>query len=444
MAKHERVCSVKYKPDLTQETCKKRVAAYARVSSDKEDALHSLSAQISYYNNLISSHTDWELVEIFADEGKTGTKDNRPEFQRMLATCREGKIDIILAKSITRFARNTVTLLDTIRELKHLGVDVHFEEENLHTLSAKGEFLISVFAAHAQEQSRSASENQKWRIRKKFEKGEPINGNALGYRLVDGTFWVDEEEEWIVKYIFDLYLSGMGKVAIAKKLNEEGVPTRLNKSKWYPESVAFILRNEKYCGDLRLQKYFVTDHLTKKQKRNKGERPSYLTQNTHDAIIDRETFECVQHEIAHRAENALNGKKIGYPFTGLLRCGKCGNHYTRKIGNSSTPYAHPIWLCNASNVFGQHHCNAKLIPEDILTAKTCEVLGLKELDRGILRDKVTEIVVPEKYVLIYRFKDGSEQRVEWKHRSRRESWTPEMKERARQRTKKRLEEEKKC
>lgn len=238
---HERSIHVEYTPDFEQMTRKKRVAAYARVSTNKDEAIHSLSAQISYFNNLITSHSDWEFVEIFADEGFTGTKDNRPEFQRMLEACREGRIDMILAKSITRFARNTVTLLETARELKALNIDIYFEEERLHTISAKGELLLSVFAARAQEESRSASENQKWRIRKKYEKGEPVNGNALGYRLVDGTFWIDEEEEQIVLRIFSMYLSGMGRTAIAKKLNEEGVSTRLGRAKWHPGSILAII-----------------------------------------------------------------------------------------------------------------------------------------------------------------------------------------------------------
>ena len=182
---HERSTTVEFTPKLEQPTRKQRVAAYARVSSEKEEAAHSLSAQISYFNKLISSHPDWEFVEIFADRGLTGTKDNRPEFQRMLNACQEGKIDIILAKSITRFARNTVILLETVRMLKSLKVDIYFEEERLHTLSVKGELLLSIIAARAQEESRSASENQKWRIRKKFEKGEPVNGNQLLWEFTE-------------------------------------------------------------------------------------------------------------------------------------------------------------------------------------------------------------------------------------------------------------------
>lgn len=446
MAKHERATIVTYKPDLEQMTRKKRVAAYARVSGDRDEAAHSLSAQVSYFNKLITSHPDWEFVEIFADRGMTGTKDNRPEFQRMLSACREGKIDIILAKSITRFARNTVILLETARELKALNIDIYFEEERLHTLSAKGELLLSVFAARAQEESRSASENQKWRIRKKFEKGEPINGNALGYRLVDGTFWIDEEEEQVVKRIFAMYLSGMGRTAIAKQLNAEGVKTRLNKTAWHPCSIYAILTNDKYQGDLTLQKSFSEDYITKRQKRNKGERPIYKVKNAHDAIIERDMFSQAQTERVERAKkyNPSGGTAERYPFTGMIVCGNCGHHYRRRSANAGSKYAKPAWACGQFLTFGKEVCDAQQIPEDILTAKTCEVLGLEEMNEETLHSRIAEIVIPEKNVLLYRFRDGSEQRVEWQHRSRRDSWTPEMRERARQQTRKRLEEKKQC
>ena len=442
---HERSIHVEYTPDFEQMTRKKRVAAYARVSTDKDEAIHSLSAQISYFNNLITSHSDWEFVEIFADEGLTGTKDNRPEFQRMLEACREGRIDMILAKSITRFARNTLTLLETARELKALNIDIYFEEERLHTLSAKGELLLSVFAARAQEESRSASENQKWRIRKKYEKGEPVNGNALGYRLVDGTFWIDEEEEQTVKRIFVMYLNGMGKIMIAKKLNEEGVATRLGKAEWHPNSVDAILRNEKYQGDLRLQKCFITDHISKKQVRNKGERPVFQVKNAHDAIIDRATFASVQEERERRAKRfKATASPERYPLSSMIVCGRCGHHFIRKTTHAGSKYEKHAWLCGTYDKYSTAGCSGQQIPEDILTVKTCEVLGLMELDEKILRSRIAEIMVPEKNVLVYRFKDGSEQRVEWQHHSRSKSWTPEMKERARQQTKKRWEEKKRC
>ncbi len=190
---------------------RKRVAAYARVSSGKDAMLHSLSTQISYYNDYIGSRGDWQLVGIYADEALTGTKAERPEFQRMLIDCRAGKIDMVITKSLTRFARNTVTLLETARELRTLNVDIYFEKENIHTLGSDGELMLTLLASFAQEESRSASENQKWRIRKMFEEGRPNTGRMLGYRLKDGVLCVVPEEAVVVKMIFADFLSGMGK-----------------------------------------------------------------------------------------------------------------------------------------------------------------------------------------------------------------------------------------
>ena len=442
---HKRTTHVEYTPKYEPTSPKKRVAAYARVSTEKDEATHSLSAQISYFNSLIATRPDWELVEIFADQGLTGTKENRPEFQRMLTACRESKIDIILAKSITRFARNTVTLLETIRELKGLGIDVYFEEQRLHTLSAIGELMLTVLAAHAQEESRIASENQKWRIRRKYEQGEPINGNALGYRLVDGTFWIDEAEEQTVKRIFSMYLSGMGRTAIAKALNREGVPTRLNKTAWHPCSLHAILTNEKYQGDLKLQKTYSADYLSKKQKHNHGERPIFTVMDAHDPIISREMFARVQEERQRRAKKFDPHVTMErHPFSSLIRCGKCKHHYRRRTANASSKYAHPAWICGTYMMFGKEACDAQQIPEAVLNAETCKILATEEIDEKMLREHIVEIIIPEKNVMIYCFQDGSEQRVEWKNHSRRDSWTPEMKERARQQMKKRWEEKKKC
>lgn len=210
----------------TQPVKRKRVAAYARVSSGKDAQLHSLSAQISYYNSYIGSRGDWELAGIYADEAMTGTKENRPQFQKLLSDCRAGKIDMVIVKSITRLARNTVTLLETARELKALEIDIFFEKENIHTLSTDGELMLTLLASFAQEESRSASENVKWRIRKNFERGIPTGGGLFGYRFKDGMLQVVPEEAEIVKQIFNNFLSGMGIAPIAKKLNREGVPTR--------------------------------------------------------------------------------------------------------------------------------------------------------------------------------------------------------------------------
>ncbi len=232
-----------------------RVAAYARVSSAKDAMHHSLSAQVSYYSSLIQRHPGWQYAGVFADEAKTGTKDSREGFQNMIAACRAGSVDAIITKSISRFARNTVTLLETVRELKGYGVDVFFEEQNIHTLSADGELMLSILASYAQEESLSASENQKWRIRKNFEEGKPWNGTMLGYRYHNGTLVIEPQEAEIVRRIFREYLSGKGVVTIANRLNADGIVTRYG-NQWHKRSVTCVLQNYAYTGNLLLQTTF--------------------------------------------------------------------------------------------------------------------------------------------------------------------------------------------
>lgn len=226
MAKVKRI-EAKFAPVIA----KKRVAAYARVSTEKNAMLQSLSAQVSYYNNFIANRYDWELVEIYSDEGISGTKEDRPGFQKMLDDCRNNKVDLVIAKSITMFARNTVILLKTIRELKTLGIDVFVEKENIHTLSSEGEFMITLLASYAQEEARSASENQLWRIRVLFENGMPSTCLYYGYRYSKGKFIIKPEEAKIVREVFDLYLSGYGIMRIVRTLNDRNAPTRLG-GKW--------------------------------------------------------------------------------------------------------------------------------------------------------------------------------------------------------------------
>ena len=429
---HERKTTMQYIPDLEALTRKKRVCAYARVSSDRDEAFHSLSAQISYYQKKIADHPDWEYAGVYSDRGITGTKEERPGFQAMLEACRKKEVDIVLAKSITRFARNTVILLETVRELRSLGIDIHFEEEHIETLSTKGEFMISILAARAQEESRSASENQLWRIRKSYEKGIPVTGNCLGYRMVNHQFLIDEEEEQIVLRIFSMYLSGMGKSKIARTLNAEGIKAPTS-DRWSEGTIHWILRNEKYCGDLTLQKKYRLDHISKRSMINNGEKPLYEVWDDHDAIINRETFMRVQKEIEERSrKHPTNMPAEQYAFTGLIRCGKCKRKFRHAITAAGTKYQKPVWICPTFSFNGKEACNAQRIPDDIMVAKTCEVLGISELQEQLLHDRIKEILVPAKNTLVFVFKDGTEKRVEWQHRSRRESWTPEMKEKARQ------------
>lgn len=395
------------------------VAAYARVSSAKDAMHHSLSAQISHYSGYIQSHPGWQYAGVYADEAKTGTKDSRENFQRLLTDCRAGKVDLVLTKSISRFARNTVTLLETVRELKSLRIDVFFEEQNIHTLSAKGELMLSILASFAQAESLSASENQKWRVKKNFEEGMPWNGTMLGYHYQNGKFVIKPDEAEIVKRIYEEYLSGKGTTAIANGLNADGVLTRLGFT-WHPSSVQKILRNYNYTGNLLLQKTFRENYLTKRTLKNNGELPQYHAAETHEAIISLETFEAVQTEIERRATLHAPKKDCSarYPFSGKIICAKCGKHFRRKTTKTGI-----VWVCSTYNSHGKAACPAKQIPEVTLT----EVLGALPFDT-IIADDVNKLTV----------KSGVRETVlYWKDRSRSESWTAEMRAEAGRKTKER-------
>ena len=422
-----------------------RVAAYARVSSEKDAAFHSLEAQTEYYRNYVSAHSDWELVSIYSDNGISGTTIHRPEFQRMLQDCRDGKIDLVVTKSVTRFARNTVILLETIRELKRLGIDCYFEKEDMHSISPDGELLLTLLAMYAEEEARSASENQRWRIQKKFQNGEPWVGKMLGYRFKDGNLVVIPEEAAIVRQIFTDYLSGMGQHTIAKKLFLQGVRPD-NGNAWSGSSIRRILTNEAYTGNLVLQKTFRPDFRTKRSQINRGEKSIYHVSNSHEAIIDQESFDAVQTELQARAtlrsSNSAKTIKPYHLFHGLIYCGYCGRSYGHHRTNAKK-YDKSVWACPTLYAMGKDICPSQRIPEDILIEKTKEVLAVDELDRDTLLTKVQQIIVPAHNRLQYLLADGTVVDAEWRHRSRSESWTEEMREAARQKTIERQRKERK-
>lgn len=316
-----------------------RVAAYARVSCDKDAMKHSLAAQISYYNEYIQRNPDWVFAGIYADEAYSGTKDDRPRFVQLIQDCKDGKIDRIITKSISRFARNTVTLLTTVRDLRRMGIGIYFEEQNIDTLTEAGELMITLLASQAQEESRATSDNCKWRIRKMFEEGYTTNVRLTGYRVDDGLVQLVPDEQEIVQRIFQMYLDGYGKQAIANTLFEEGVPTCLG-GEWSATTVGSILRNEKYAGDLLLQKTYVADHITKICKKNNGDLPQYFIRDDHEAIVRREVFDAVQVEAARRAERYTRPRGEFSELTSLVRCGICGKNYRRK-----TATARILWIC---------------------------------------------------------------------------------------------------
>ena len=399
---------------------KKRVAAYARVSSGKEAMLHSLSAQVSAYSSLIQKTPGWQFVKVYADEAVTGTKDSRAGFQQMLANCRAGLVDMVLCKSISRFARNTVTLLETVRELKDLGVDVYFEEQNIHTLSAAGELMLTILASYAQEESRSVSENMKWRVKKNFQEGKPWNGTVLGYRYEDGQYVIEPQEADTVRRIFALFLSGKGVRTIAKMLNAECVPTRYGNS-WSKNSIMRVLRNYSYTGNLLLQKTFRADHLTKRDAVNQGKLPQYHVAGSHEAIISMEDYLAAQDELQRRADKYAPPGKVytnRYPYSGLITCGCCGARYTRKVTHGG-----PVWICRTYNTQGKGVCPSKQIPEKALNTLT-EDIALEDL---------AAIRTEAENRLVFLYKNGTTQEACWQDRSRAESWTPEMKAEARAR-----------
>jgi DNA invertase Pin-like site-specific DNA recombinase len=411
----------------------KRTAAYARVSSGKDAMLHSLAAQADYFAGYIARQPSWVYAGCYMDEAKTGTKDTRPEFQRLLADCRAGKIDVIITKAVARFARNTLTLLETVRELKSLGIDVYFEQENLHSLNGEGEVMLTIIAAVAQEQSRSVSENSKWRIRKDFQQGLASPHRMLGYRVKHGRLIIRQDEAEVVRQIFAWYMEGYGKEGISFKLAAMGI-------KRAPNNVRGVLMNIKYMGDLMLQKFFINNHLEKKKMINQGELPRFIVSGSHEPIINKDTFNQVQEEMRRRAGKYLPKPRLNqtYAFTGMIKCGICGAPYRRKIAGSAAQYKKPVWICRTYNSVGKAACASQMIPEAILEAKTAEALKIPVYNETLMKQLIREIRVPAHNRLAFVFINGSVKELVWENPSRRDSWTDEMKEHAGQLAKRKV------
>jgi DNA invertase Pin-like site-specific DNA recombinase len=344
---------------------RKRVCAYARVSSGKDAMLHSLSAQISYYSEYIQRNPEWEYVGVYADEALTGTKDNRAEFNRMIDDCKNGKIEIILTKSISRFARNTITLLSTVRELKSLGIDVWFEKENIHSISGDGELMLTILASFAQEESLSVSENCKWRIRHNYEEGIPNVFTIYGYNVHKRQLTVNEEQAKVVREIFELYAEGNGTYTIEKILNEREIPGP-GGGKWHQRTIIDLLKNEKYIGDLLLQKYYSKDHISKRSLKNDGCLKQYYITENHEPIVDKALFDRVQNLIAEKNERNPYIGAYDYRFKDMVFCGTCGAKYGRKKTHTGTPSEHFIWICKTYTHKGKKYCSNKQIPDDVL------------------------------------------------------------------------------
>lgn len=363
------------------ESAKKLVAAYARVSTDSKEQKESFDAQVSFYTEHIKSNPDWELVEVYTDEAITATNTKkRKDFNRMIDDAMDGKIDLIITKSISRFARNTVDSLSTIRKLKAKGVDVYFEKENIHTLDSKGELLITIMSSIAQDESRSISENVTWGQRKRMADGKVTMpyGRFLGYEKgKDNNPKIVEREAEVVRKIYALFLDGETYRNIAEFLTDENIPTPASKVKWSVSTVRSILANEKYTGNAILQKKFTVDFLTKKQKINEGEVPQYYVENSHPAIVSEETYNLVQDEVRRRQAygKRLSGNGL---FFGKIVCSDCGCFYGAKVWHSTDRYRRVIWQCNGK--YKSHiRCPSSHITEEAL--KTAFVAALQILMR---------------------------------------------------------------
>ncbi len=328
---------------------KKRVAAYARVSTDQDEQLSSYEAQVDFYTRYINNNPEWEFVAVYADEGISGTNTKKRDgFNRMVADALSGKIDLILTKSISRFARNTVDTLTTIRQLKSKGVEVYFEKENIYTLDSKGEIMLTIMSSLAQEESRSISENVTWGIRRSMEEGKVSFAckHFLGYEKdSNGQLRIVEEEAEIVRSIYKMFLDGETVRVIADSLTSRGIPTPARKKVWSVSTIMSILQNEKYKGDALLQKTYTADFLTKKVRKNNGELPQYYIENSHPAIIDRETFALVQKEIERRRPVRRQLHRSS-PFNAKVVCRDCGGFFGRKVWHSGSKYEKSVWRCN--------------------------------------------------------------------------------------------------
>ncbi len=342
----------------------RRVCAYCRVSTDHEDQLQSLEAQIQHYRNTIAARPDWELVDIYADEGISGRGiEKRFEFQRMIQDAEAGELDLIVTKSISRFVRSVTDCLETVRRLKTLGVEVHFEKENLWTLQADSELMLAILSSVAEEEAASMSENIRWAIAKQFQQGKfrVRTERFMGYDYdADRELVINDTEAVIVRRIFAEYLAGQGVHRIAKGLTRDGVERVCGGTQWDSGIVLAMLKNEKYAGDAILQK---TVTVGSKRKRNEGEAPTYVVRDSHPAIISREEFEQVQALMKERS--VARGDTPGqyqkrYLFTGKIVCGQCGKTFKHTIHNGKQAY----WACRSYVSQGVNVCSMKPIKDD--------------------------------------------------------------------------------
>lgn len=367
---------------------KLRVAAYCRVSTDMEAQESSYEAQVEYYTVKISETPNWKNAGIYADDGKSATNTKkRDDFNAMIKDALDGKIDMILTKSVSRFARNTVDSLMTIRKLKEKGVAVVFEKEGVNTLDSTGELLLTILSSLAQEESRNISENTRWGVVRRFEKGKVIvnHNKFMGYtKNTNGELVIVPEEAEIVRLVFRLYLEGYSSHGIAAYLEEKGVKTATGNTKWHDTVITKMLKNEKYMGDALLQKTYTVDFMTKKKVLNNGIVPQYYVEDDHEAIIPKELFYRVQEEMMRRTslcKSAVTRKKnqkskysSEYALTGILLCGECGQEY-RRVTWARNGKKKIVWRCSNRLANGTKHCkNSETLDETALNSAVMEAI----------------------------------------------------------------------
>ena len=375
---------------LIASLAKRRVAGYARVSTDSDEQFTSYEAQVDYYTQFIQSHADWVFVKVYTDEGISAVSTrHRDGFNEMVEDALAGRIDLIVTKSVSRFARNTVDSLTTIRKLKDHGVECYFEKENIWTFDGKGELLITIMSSLAQEESRSISENVTWGHRKRMADGKVslAYSSFLGYdRGKDGGLVINPEEAETVRLIYRSFMDGMTPIGICHMLEQRGIPTPMKKKKWGETTVLSILTNEKYKGDALLQKSFTVDFLTKKHKVNEGEVPQFYVTGNHEAIIPPSEFEMVQAELARRKAigRGYSGNSV---FASRIVCGDCGGYYGQKVWHSNDPYRKIIWRCNKKYMKGQKRCGTPTLDEETIKTLFLKAYNLLMAEReGIAAD----------------------------------------------------------
>ena len=370
------------------EAAKLRVAAYARVSSDSEDQLNSYLAQVDFYTKYISSRADWEMVDIYADEGLTGLEARkRDEFNRMIADCRAGKIDRVLVKSTSRFARNTTDYIRYVRELLRLGISICFEKENIDTGKMTTEQIAQIYGAFSQMESTNHSNNMRISVRMRMEKGLFVPPSApYGYRLAGRELEIVTEEAEIVRYIYDAYLKGQGLDDIAYELNELGIARGRGRERWYRRTIQYILTNVSYTGDMLWQKSFATDTIPFRQVRNCGQKPRYFVEDCHTPIVSREDFQRVQNLMALRREQfaGTDPKPEASIYSKRIVCGECGSICRRKVTNGKT-----YWVCNRHDT-AKASCPVPQVPEPEITAALLRLYHKLKADGGAILRTVLE------------------------------------------------------